>query len=265
MAEGVQAALGILGRLGGRGKHHAGRADGRRHRTRLQDAHADGARALVARAGYHGRSGGEAGEPRRAFADARAHFRRFIHLGEPAFGNARGFGHFLRPAAVGHVEQQRSRGLLHVDGELAGEPVAHVVLGAHDVADLREDLRLMRLDPQQLGEGEVGQRGIAGELDQALVADLLGQPVAFGLGAGVAPDERGAQDLAVFIEHDRAVHLAGEANRRDGLARFRSVGERFANGILGGAPPVLGILFGPAGVRGAEGRMRARGSADEFP
>ena len=117
-----------------------------------------------------------------------------------------------------HIEQQRAAGLLHVDGELAGEPVAHVILGTQDVGDPREDLRLMCVHPQQLGQREVGQRRIAGQLDQAFVADLLFQPVALGLGARVAPDERGAQDLAVFVEHDAAVHLAGEADGLDLVA-----------------------------------------------
>jgi len=165
---------------------------------------------------------------------------------------------------VGHVEQQRAGGLLHVDGELAGEAVADVVLGAHDVPDLGEGLRLVGLDPEELGEGEVGQGGVAGELDEPLVADFFGEPVALGLGAGVAPDERGAQDRAALVEHDGAVHLAGEADGGDGLAWFRGGGERSADGLLRGAPPVLGVLLGPAGVRRFEGLMLAGSSGDEF-
>ncbi len=69
----------------------------------------------------------------------------------------------------------------------------------------------MLTHPEELGEGEVGERGVAGQLDEALEADRLGEPVALRLGALIAPDQRGAEDLPLGIEHDTAVHLAGEA------------------------------------------------------
>jgi hypothetical protein len=165
VAEGVQTALGILGGGGSGGKDHARSADGGRDRSRLQDAHAHRARALIARSGDDRRAGGQAGQPGSALADARADLGRLIDLGQPALRNPRRLGHFLGPAAVRHVQQQRPGGLLHVDGELAGEPVAHIILGAHNVANLGEDLRLMLLDPKQLGQREVGQRRVAGQLD----------------------------------------------------------------------------------------------------
>ena len=193
--------------------------------------------------------------PGSLLADARANLRRLEDARQPALGDARGLGHFARPAAVRHVEQQRAGGFLHVDGELAGEAVADVVLGTHDVGDLREDLRLVLLDPQEFGQREVGQRGIAGEFDEALVANAFGEPVALGLGARVAPDERRAQDRAVFVEHDRAVHLAGEGDGGNGLPGLRRCGQCTANGLLRGAPPVFGVLLGPSWMLGAKGRM----------
>src|SRR5262249_47883062 len=54
------------------------------------------------------------------------------------------------------------------------------------------------------------------------------------------PEDRRAQDLTVAVEHDEAVHLAGEPER--------PVREARANG-LDRPPPVLGILLGPAGLR----------------
>ena len=122
----------------------------------------------------------------------------------------------------------------------------------------------MLLDPQQLGEREVGQRGIAGEFDEALVADLLVQPVALRLGARVTPDKRWAQDRAVFVEHHCAVHLARQADGRNGLAWFGRSGQGFADGVLSGAPPVLWILLSPTGVRRSERRMFAGSAADQL-
>jgi hypothetical protein len=146
-----------------------------------------------------------------------ADLRGFEEVGEPAFGDSSGGGDFKRPAAVGDVEQQRAAGFLHVDGVFAGEAEADVVLGAEDVRGAGEDLRLVFFDPEELGQREIGQSRVAGELDEAVVADGFGEPVALGLGARVAPDQGRAQDDAVFVEQNGAVHLAGEADSGDGL------------------------------------------------
>jgi len=95
VAEGVHTAPGVAGRRGGGGKNNAGCPDGGGDGAGLKDAHADGTGALVARAGDDGRAGGEAGEPSGFLADARADLGRFIDSRQPAFGDSRGFGHFL--------------------------------------------------------------------------------------------------------------------------------------------------------------------------
>ena len=83
------------------------------------------------------------------------------------------------------------------------------------------------------------------------------EPVALGLGALVAPDEGGAEDLAVGVEHDAAVHLAGEADGFDfGAVTGCAAALRApAMAFLRGAPPVFGVLLGPADVFGADGRV----------
>ena len=112
-------------------------------------------------------------------------------------------------------------------------------------------------DPEQLGQGKVGQRGVAGEFDQALAADLCLQPVALGLGALVAPDERGAQHLAFGVEHDAAMHLAGQADGiespRRRVRRGHGAGDRLARS----SPPVLRLLLGPADMFRPDGRVLA--------
>jgi len=75
VAEGVQTALGVAGGRGCGGKDHARSADGGRDRTRLQDAHAHRARALIARSGNDRRTSGEACQSGSLLADVRANFR----------------------------------------------------------------------------------------------------------------------------------------------------------------------------------------------
>ena len=66
--------------------------------------------------------------------------------------------------------------------------------------------------PEDLEAVKPVKAGVCGDLDQTLCADLLRDLLALGGGALVAPDNGAAQDVPVFIEHDKAVHLAGNAD-----------------------------------------------------
>ena len=69
--------------------------------------------------------------------------------------------------------------------------------------------------------------------------------VHLSLAALVAPDERGPDHAARIIEHNQAVHLAGESDAFDVAARCSGLIENAADRALSGVPPVLGTLFGP--------------------
>jgi hypothetical protein len=59
----------------------------------------------------------------------------------------------------------------------------------------------------------------------------------------------------VFVEQDGAVHLAGKADASNIFAAEIGARKRFANGEASGAPPVFGMLLGPADLRRGEGLM----------
>src|SRR5215469_1029470 len=118
-------------------------------------------------------------------------------------------------------------------------------------------------DPENLCESEVGKRGVRGELNQALEAKGLREFAGLLFGANVAPDERGANDVPAFIEKDRSVHLAGEADAGDVFASEIRGGKHFAHGGAGGVPPILGVLLGPANLRGGKGLMIFGGCGDK--
>lgn len=82
-------------------------------------------------------------------------------------------------------------------------------------------------------------------------------------GAHVAPDERGANDIPALIEKDSAVHLAREADRGDVFAGQIRARKRFAHGGARDVPPILGLLLGPAYLRGGKGPMILRGRRDK--
>ena len=116
--------------------------------------------------------------------------------------------------------------------------------------DLCVRLGLVPAQPEQLGRGEPWQRPVAGQLDQPLEPDPLLDLGALGGRSLVVPEDRGPQDGAVLAEHDEAVHLARQADLALGQARQAG---------LRGAPPILGVLLGPAGPGRRELVLLARG------
>src|SRR5204862_7830183 len=79
-------------------------------------------------------------------------------------------------------------------------------------------------------------------LDQPLEADRRLDLRALGGGARVVPEDRRPQHVARGIEQDEPVHLAGQAERL--VAPLECPLDR--------APPILGVLLRPAGLRDRE-------------
>src|SRR5207302_5046862 len=118
-----------------------------------------------------------------------------------------------------YIEQQSARSIGHVRGAFTGEAKAHIVLGKQKVPHALPVLRFVFADPKNFREREVGERGVAGELNQTLQAKSLGKVVALLFGAHVAPDQRGTNDVSLLIEKDGAMHLAGETQARNVFPR----------------------------------------------
>jgi len=263
----MQAAEAVFGGGVGRGEDYSAGADGGGDGARGEDSHTYGSGALVACACGYGSSGGQTGGSRSGGADSGADFGAFEEAREPGEGDSGGFGDFGGPSAVGDVKEEGSASLLHVHSEFAGEAVADVVFGAEDVGDSGEDFGFVIADPEEFGESEVGERGIAGELDEALEADFFVEPVALRLGSLVAPDEGGAENMAAGVKHDAAVHLASEADGLDFPSGDGGGGHDSGDGFTSGAPPVVGVLLGPADVGGVDGGVIAGGGGEDtaFP
>ncbi len=73
---------------------------------------------------------------------------------------------------MGDIEQQRAGSVGHIGGAFAGEAEADVVLRKHNGANPFPILALVLADPKQFCKREIRQSGIAGELNQTVVADF---------------------------------------------------------------------------------------------
>ena len=91
----------------------------------------------------------------------------------------------------------------------------------------------MAANPQQLWRRETGQRVVAADLDEALPTDPPTNLVTLLGGSLVVPQDRGPQRPVGAVEKDEAVHLAGQADRRDRSARHAAVVESGSNRVLG--------------------------------
>src|SRR6266436_4065961 len=164
---------------------------------------------------------------------------------------------------MGHIEQQRSRSVSHVSGTFASEAEADVVLRKHDRTNTFPIFRFVLANPEQFCEREICQCGITGQLNQPLLADLDGQIVALLFSANVAPDQSGANDATLVIEHNGAVHLTGEAHASDFFSAQIDTRDDLSNRNARRAPPVSGMLLGPTDLRRSKGLMLFRGGSGD--
>ena len=83
------------------------------------------------------------------------------------------------------------------------------------MANARPIFRLVVANPEKFGEREIGQRRIAGELNDVRQAKRLFEIFALFFGPLVAPDDGVPDDVSRFIKHYSAVHLARKADARN--------------------------------------------------
>src|SRR5258708_19289552 len=159
---------------------------------------------------------------------------------------------------MGDIEKQRSRSVSHVSGTFADEAEADVVRRKNERRNTFPVFRFVFADPEQFCEREICQCGIAGQLNQPLLADLDGQIAALLFSANVAPDQGGTDDASLIVEHNRAVHLTGETNASDFFSFEVGTRDDLANRDAGGAPPVFGLLLRPAALLRSTGLMPFR-------
>ena len=103
------------------------------------------------------------------------------------------------------------------DASVARSPVSWTARSPSAAArcDPRVGVRLVARQPQDLRRLKPGERGVAGELEQPLRTDALGDLVALGRRPLVVPQQRRPDHRAGRIEEDGAVHLAGDAEPGD--------------------------------------------------
>ena len=168
----------------------------------------------------------------------------------------------VRDLMRGDVDEAAFECPVLLDGALAGQLPVDVVIGAEDGGDACEDLRLVPLDPAQLGDHQLLVDAVAGAAHEGGRIEFGGEFAHFGAAASVALLDRGSEKLARSVEkHDGGKH-AGDADRRD---RLGADAARLELGDDGAdvRPPLAGIFLRPPRLRRGEGHG-ARDDADHL-
>ena len=132
----------------GMGEHDARGPHRRRDDPLPDDAVADRAGRLVAAAADDRRAHRQARRLRSQLAHLRRDLRALVAGGQERRIDVELAQQLAAPAAVGHVEQERARGVAHLGRVRAGQPVADIILGQEHLAHPLPVLRLVRCAPR---------------------------------------------------------------------------------------------------------------------
>src|SRR6266568_3153346 len=163
---------------------------------------------------------------------------------------------------MGHVEKQGAGSVGHVGGAFTVETKSDVILRKHDGANAFPVAGFVLAYPKQFCKREIGQGGIAGELNQPLLADFGGQIAALLFGSHVTPDQSGTNDAPLLVQHDCTVHLTGEADASDFFGAEIGARDGLLNRNTRGPPPIFWLLLGPAYLGRSKGLVFFGGGGD---
>ena len=135
--------------------------------------------------------------------------------------------------------------------DLSGEFHRDIITGKHNLPYPVEQIRLVLLDPGQLGGREIAG-GVEKVGEAFFASDMVESLFPIRNGPGIAPDDGRAQDFEVPVHAHQAVHLVGDA---DGRHFYLPAVEDFAGGGHEILPPGGGFLFRPSFLPGDYGRL----------
>ena len=252
--EGVHAGEGVVVHLAYHSVHHSGGAGGGGDFARVEDIEAEGVVGLVAGTVGDGDASREPDFVGSGSAEPALLSEGRTDGGDDTFVESEPVQQPGRERTLLEIPEDTLGKAAHGGAGLAGEAQGDIVPGEHYLVDLPEYLGLVILHPRKLGGGEV-----SGRVEQMLQAILRAQglegllPV--GNGAGVAPDDGGAEGFAVLVHAHQAVHLVGDTDGGDILAGGSGNPHHLGRGYFHIAPPGIGVLLGPTAPGRSDGSL----------
>ena len=202
-------------------------------------------RRVVPRTANHNRACRKSCQRRRLLMHLAGYILRFIHLAKQSFFNAKSLQNFIRPCPLCNVHQLHAGGIGNLRGIFARQLIPNIVLRQKDMRAFCVQLRLMLFHPEDFCRRKAGYRRVRRNLNDFFrtqhtvhILDLFARSL-------VAPDNRAAQHLAVFIQHNQSVHLSGKPNALD-ICHIHAGGlQHRLHTLHYCVPPVLRLLLCP--------------------
>ena len=168
-----------------------------------------------------------------------------------------------RPLPRRQLQQRCAAGARLVGGEVACQLVAYKILRKKDVADAAVDLRLVLLHPQNLRRREPGQRVVARNAHQVLLAQPQPHIIALFACALIVPQDGRPQRYAVLVQQHQPVHLPAHTDRADLRRIDTRLLQRRAHARHRAVPPQIGVLLAPQRMRRLK-RVLCRAHRDDL-
>ena len=119
--------------------------------------------------------------------------------------------------------------------------IGDVVLRQHDFLDFFEILRLIFFHPKYFRGCKAGKSDICCVFRKFFLSDHVVEVVGFLCCTAVVPKDGRADYSVIFVQNDKSVHLAAEADAGY-LGRVKAIG-KFFDASSYRVPPVLRILL----------------------
>lgn len=125
----------------------------------------------------------------------------------------------------------------------ARQNVIDVILGKHDLCDLRKNFRLILLHPEDLGRGKARKGNVCGQSREFLLANFIIKIINLLGSSAVVPSDRRTDHIVVFIQRNQTVHLTTSAYARHQTCLKAC--KQFGNALKQRFLPILWVLLAP--------------------
>ena len=142
-----------------------------------------------------------------------------------------------------NIKKLHSRCVGDLGSILACKHKPYVILGEKDMAALCIVLRLIVLYPEDLCGSPACESRIGSYLNELFSANLFVHFLNFSGSSLVAPDNGLSDDLVVFVQHYKAVHLSRKTYTHDILLGNATLCDNTLYGIYSRIVPVSRILL----------------------
>ena len=153
------------------------------------------------------------------------------------------------PFPLPYVKHSRSRRITHISANITGQLIPDIILWLHDLRNLAIQIRLMLFYPQKGRKCKTRINTVMKYLLFFILRHALIYFFHLFTGALIQPDDCRAQDISLFVNSYKSMHLTGQSYSPDLAKRLLILFLQTATQFYGRIPPMVRVLFCTIGCR----------------